>query len=360
MRDLFGRVARQVLFRFDPETAHRMAIAVLSLGLVPSAPAPPVPLQRRLFGLDFASPIGLAAGFDKNAEAVGNLLQLGFGFVEIGTVTPHPQPGNPKPRMFRLEADHAIINRLGFNNDGEETVRKRLESMQKRGVIGVNIGANRDSDDRIADYVAGVEAFASLASYLVINVSSPNTPGLRELQKREALAALLGRAMAARDEATNGARATPLLLKIAPDLDEDDLAVIADTAVGHGVDGLVVTNTTVSRGGLKPDSRVSEAGGLSGRPLFARSTALLARARKLVGDEMVLIGVGGVDSADAAWSKLAAGADLVQVYTGLVYGGQGIAAEINRGLADRLEREGHGSIDAIIGQDNDHWAAQPI
>ena len=360
MGDLLGRFAKQVLFRFDPETAHRMAIRALSLGLVPSASPPAKSLGRRLMGLGFPSPIGLAAGFDKNAEAFGTLLRLGFGFVEIGTVTPRPQSGNPKPRMFRLEADRAIINRLGFNNAGAEVIQARLESAQIRGVVGINLGANRDSEDRVADYVAGIEAFARLASYLVVNVSSPNTPGLRDLQKTNALGDLLGRAVAARDEATNGSRETPLLLKISPDLDEEELSSVAEAAIGHGVDGLIVANTTLSRGGLSPDARVSELGGLSGRPLFARSTALLARARKLVGTEMVLVGVGGVDSAETAWSKLAAGADLVQVYTGMIYGGQDIAEAINRGLAERLEREGHQSISTIIGRDTDYWAAQPI
>jgi dihydroorotate dehydrogenase len=360
MGDLIGRIARQVLFRFDPETAHRMAIAALSLGLVPSASPPAKSLGRQLVGIDFLSPIGLAAGFDKNAEAFGSLLRLGFGFVEIGTVTLRPQVGNPKPRMFRLEADHAIINRLGFNNAGAATIQARLESTQISGVIGVNIGANRDSDDRIADYVAGIEAFARLASYLAINVSSPNTPGLRDLQKGDALEDLLGRAVAARDEATNGSRATPLLLKIAPDLNEDELSAIAETAIGHGVDGLIVANTTLSRDGLSSNRRVSEPGGLSGRPLFARSTAMLAKARKLVGTDMVLVGVGGVDSAETAWSKFAAGADLIQVYTGMIYGGQDIAETINRGLAQRLEREGHQSISTIIGRDTDYWAGKPI
>ena len=360
MADLLGRIARQVLFRFDPETAHHMAIKALSLGLVPSASPPAPSLGRRLIGLDFPSPIGLAAGFDKNAEAFASLLRLGFGFVEVGTVTPRPQSGNSKPRMFRLEADRAIINRLGFNNAGVEVIQARLESAQISGVLGVNLGANRDSEDRVADYIAGIEAFARLASYLVINVSSPNTPGLRDLQKTDALENLLGRAVAARDEATNGSRETPLFLKISPDLDEDELSSIAEAAISHGVNGLIVANTTLSRTGLGPDPRVRETGGLSGRPLFARSTALLARARKLVGAEMVLVGVGGVDSAETAWSKLAAGADLVQVYTGMIYGGQGIAETINRGLAQRLEREGHQSISAIVGQDTDYWAAKPI
>ncbi len=254
MAGTLDRLARSVLFRFDPETAHRMAIRALSLGLVPGVDAPAPSLRRRLFDLDFPSPVGLAAGFDKNAEAVDGLLRLGFGFVEIGTVTPKPQPGNPKPRMFRLEADRAIINRLGFNNDGAAVIAARLQRRSGKGIVGVNIGANKDSPDRIADYVAGIEAFARLAGYLTINISSPNTPGLRDLQKADALGDLLQRAVAARDEATNGGRATPILLKIAPDLDPGELERIAETARGAGIDGMILTNTTLSRRGAAPRS----------------------------------------------------------------------------------------------------------
>lgn len=360
MPGAFDRLARRVLFRFDPETAHRIAIRGLSLGFVPSAPKPDPSLGRRLLGLDFPTPVGLAAGFDKNAEAYPGLLRIGFGFVEIGTVTPRPQPGNPKPRMFRLEADAAIINRLGFNNDGAEAIRKRLIATPPTGIVGVNIGANRDSDDRIADYVAGIETFAALASYLAINISSPNTPGLRDLQEGEALAELLGRAVAARDEATNGERATPLLLKISPDLDEASLEAIVAAARSYGIDGMIVSNTTLSRNGLTPHPRAAEAGGLSGRPLFDRSTALLARVRQHAGRDFPLIGVGGIDSVEAAWEKLEAGADLIQVYTGMIYEGQGFAADLNAGLAERLKREGVASIGDIVGRKADQWAQRPI
>ncbi len=360
MAGTFDRVALSVLFRFDPETAHRIAIRGLSLGLVPTAPAPAPSLRRRVFDLEFASPVGLAAGFDKNAEAVDGFFKIGFGFVEIGTVTPRPQAGNPKPRMFRLEADRAIINRLGFNNDGGATVRERLLARKKSGIVGVNIGANRDSADRIADYVAGIDAFARLASYLTINISSPNTPGLRDLQQADALPDLLQRAIAARDEATNGARSTPLLLKIAPDLTADDLARIAGAAQSAGIDGIVLSNTTLGRDGLHPDPHAKEGGGLSGPPLFQRSTALLARLRRLVGPDLPLIGVGGIDSAETAWTKLAAGADLVQVYTGMIYAGNGFAAALNRGLAERLQREGLGSIAEVTGTAIERWAAEPI
>jgi len=355
-----GLLARSFLFRFDPETAHRMAIRALALGVVPSAAAPDPKLRRHVFDLDFPSPVGLAAGFDKHAEAYNGLLRLGFGFVEIGTVTPRPQPGNPKPRMFRLERDGAIINRLGFNNDGMVKVHERLWRTKPRGIVGVNIGANRDSSDRIADYVAGVETFADVASYLVINVSSPNTPGLRDLQRGDALRDLLQHAIAARDEVAHGGRATPLLLKVAPDLSREMLEEIAGTAKGAGVDGMIVANTTLDRSGLQPSRVIDEAGGLSGRPLFRRSTILLARLRKLVGPKMPLIGVGGIDSADAAWSKIAAGADLIQIYTGMIYKGHGLAAEINRGLAERLSREGIASIADLVGVETDRWAAEKL
>ena len=356
MTGSLGLLARSVLFRFDPETAHRMAIRALALGVVPSAPAPDPSLRRRLFDLDFPSPVGLAAGFDKNAEAFNGLLRVGFGFVEVGTVTPQPQPGNPKPRMFRLEGDAAIINRLGFNNDGMRIVHERLWRGRPRGIVGVNVGANRTAADRIANYVAGIETFADTASYLAINISSPNTPGLRDLQRGDALRELLQLAMAARDEVGHGQRATPLLLKIAPDLQPGALEEIADTALSAGIDGLIVANTTTDRRGLRPSRSIDEAGGLSGRPLFRRSTTLLARLRKLVGARTVLIGVGGIDSVETAWDKITAGADLIQIYTGMIYRGHGLAAELNRGLAARLAREGFKSIGEAVGIETDRWA----
>jgi dihydroorotate dehydrogenase len=351
-----GWLARSALFRFDPETAHRMAIRTLALGLLPSAQAPDPSLRRRLFDLDFPSPVGLAAGFDKDAEAFNGLLRLGFGFVEVGTVTPRPQPGNPKPRMFRLESDGAIINRLGFNNEGMRIVHERLWRGRPHGIVGVNVGANRNASDRIADYVAGIETFADIASYLAINVSSPNTPGLRDLQHGEALRELLQVAVAARDEVGHGQRATPLLLKIAPDLQPGALEEIADAAMSAGIDGLIVANTTTDRRGLRPSRHIGEAGGLSGRPLFRRSTMLLARLRRLVGPRMVLIGVGGIDSVETAWSKITAGADLIQIYTGMIYRGHGLAAELNRGLAARLAREGIKTIGDAVGMETDRRA----
>jgi dihydroorotate dehydrogenase len=358
MASPLGKLARTVLFRFDPETAHHMAIRSLGLGLVPAARAPSPSLHQHLFDLDISSPVGLAAGFDKNAEAYSGLLRLGFGFVEIGTVTPRPQPGNPKPRMFRLEGDHAIINRLGFNNDGMVKVHERLAKGPHKGLIGVNLGANRDSADRIADYVAGIETFADIAAYLVVNVSSPNTPGLRDLQQKESLKELLQRSVAARDEVTHGQRATPLLLKIAPDQQPGAIRDIVETALAAGIDGMVVANTTIGRAGLRPSRFLGEVGGLSGRPLFRRSTMMLARIRKLAGPKLMLIGVGGIDSVDTAWTKIAAGANLIQVYTGMIYEGHGLAAALNRGLADRLAREGMGSITELVGTQTERWVAE--
>jgi dihydroorotate dehydrogenase len=249
MAGRFEALGVRLLFRFDPEAAHRMAVRGLAVGVHPASPPPDPRLARTLFGLAFPSPVGLAAGFDKSGEAVDGLLRLGFGFVEIGSVTPRPQQGNPKPRLFRLPADRAIINRFGFNNDGAEAVRRRLAARSGHsGIVGVNLGANKDSADLVADYVRGVEVFAGLASYLAINVSSPNTPGLRDLQEASALSALLRPVLAARDQA--GPRRPPVLVKLAPDIDADALFSIVDAAVDAGADGLIVSNTTLSRDGL--------------------------------------------------------------------------------------------------------------
>ncbi len=321
-------LVRPVLFALDPEVAHRVAIAALKAYPAPR-PRPADPeLRRRVLGLDFPNPIGLAAGFDKNAEVPDAAMALGFGFVEVGTVTPRPQAGNPRPRMFRLIDDHALINRLGFNSEGHEAVYARLANRKRRGIVGVNLGANRDSADRIADYVAGVRRFTPVADYLTINISSPNTPGLRDLQEREALVRLLGAVAEARRT-----RPIPLLVKIAPDLDDAALAAIAEAVIASGIDGIIATNTTIGRAGLKDGRLANEAGGLSGRPLFAPSTEILGKLRALVGNRMVLVGVGGIDSVETARTKLDAGADLVQLYTGMVYEGPRLAASIVAGLA---------------------------
>jgi dihydroorotate dehydrogenase len=314
-------------------------------------------LRRQLLGLDFPNPVGLAAGFDKNADAVAGALALGFGFVEVGTVTPRAQPGNPKPRVFRIVEHGAIINRLGFNNDGFDAVRARLAARGGKGIVGVNIGANHDSQDRAADYVAGVRQFSGVVDYITINISSPNTAGLRNLQARVALTDLMTRVAEARAGAPDG---TPVLLKIAPDLDDAGLAGIAEAALAAGIDGIVVSNTTVDRHGLGHNGRAAEAGGLSGRPLFRRSTIMLARMRRIVGRAMVLVGVGGIDSTEAAWSKIAAGADLIQLYTGMIYEGPELARRIVAGLAERLDREGIGSIADLAGSETDRWAAETL
>lgn len=360
MTGAFDQLTRAILFRFDPERAHRIAIRALATGLAPRADLPPAALKTRVFDLDLPSPVGLAAGFDKNAEAVRGLLGLGFGFVEVGTVTPRPQPGNPKPRMFRLESDQAIINRLGFNNDGIEAVRGRLSNLRIDGVVGVNIGANRASDNWVDDYVAGIEAFADIASYLALNISSPNTPGLRDLQGEAQLDELLLRIVAARDEATNGARATPLFLKVAPDLTAEDVERIASSVLKAGIDGMIVSNSTIARDGLSSSRHRSEAGGLSGRPLFKRSTAVLARFRRALGPDIPLIGVGGIDTPDAAWAKLEAGADLIQIYTGMIYKGHRLAADINDGLARRLEASQYASISEVTNSETASWADEAL
>jgi len=351
MTSAFG-LLRPLLFNIEAETAHRMTVKALAAGLYPRAPASDPRLARQLMGLDFANPLGLAAGFDKNAEVPDAAHGLGFGFAEVGTVTPRPQPGNPRPRVFRLPADLAVINRLGFNNEGFDAAARRLSARSRRGIVGVNIGANRDSADRVADYTLGIDRFATLADYVVVNVSSPNTPGLRDLQERSALTALLAAVATAREAA---AARVPLVLKLAPDLDEASLAAIAETAVAHGIDGISLSNTTIARDGLT-DANARESGGMSGRPLFRRSTAMLARLRQLCGEKVVLIGVGGIDSVDTAWSKIAAGADLIQLYTAMVYEGPTLPARIVAGIARRLDREGLASIGELVGSKTDAWA----
>jgi dihydroorotate dehydrogenase len=308
-----------------------------------------------VLGLTFPNPVGLAAGFDKNAEVVDATLAAGFGFTEVGTLTPRAQAGNPRPRIFRLPADYAVINRMGFNNKGFDGAERRLKTRSPRGVVGVNIGANRDSADRVADYVAGVTRFAPLADYLAINISSPKTPGLRGLQERSALTGLIAAIAEARG---NAAKPVPMLLKLAPDLDDAALEAIAAAAIKGGIEGLIVTNTTIARDGIGDNRLATETGGLSGRPLFRRSTVVLAKLRKLVGRKLVLVGVGGIDSAETAWEKMAAGADLIQVYTGLVYEGLGLPAEIVAGFARRLDREKIASIGEIVGSQANRWARE--
>ncbi|MDR7143467.1 quinone-dependent dihydroorotate dehydrogenase [Rhizobium sp. BE258] len=362
MLDLFKQATRKGLFLFDPETAHGMSIAGLKSGLVPACRIPADPrLAQTVAGLTFANPLGMAAGYDKNAEVPEALLRLGFGFTEIGTVTPKPQSGNPRPRIFRLVEDNGVINRLGFNNEGHEAAFQRLSAIRGDGIIGVNIGANKDSEDRIGDYVTGIRRFYSIARYFTANISSPNTPGLRDLQARESLAALLSAVLAARDEeAKKAGRRVPVFLKIAPDLTEEGMDDIAAEALAHALDGLIVSNTTLARDGLKDQLQAKEAGGLSGAPLFGKSTAVLARMRKRVGPSLPIIGVGGVSSAETALEKIKAGADLVQLYSCMVYEGPGLAGDIIRGLSKLVDREKVSSISELRDSRLDHWAAAKV
>jgi len=332
---------RPLLFALDPEAAHALTLAGLRAGLGLRAGADDPVLRTRLAGLDLPNPLGLAAGFDKNAQVPDAMLRLGFGFTEVGTVTPRAQSGNPKPRVFRYPQAHAVINRLGFNNDGLEAALVRLRARAAGpGVVGVNVGANKDADDRIADYVTGVRAAAPLASYVTVNISSPNTPGLRNLQDRAALAELVAAVIEAR-----GAIATPLFVKVAPDLSAAEIDDIARVAIDGRVDGLIVANTTLARDGV--DS--PEAGGLSGQPLFDRSTAVLRAMRDATGGALPLIGVGGVASGAQAYAKLAAGASAVQLYTGLIFEGPGLVTRIKAELATLLRRDGFASVAAAIG-----------
>jgi dihydroorotate dehydrogenase len=352
--NLAYRLLRHGLFALDPERAHELALGVLRRRLLPYGRVKTDPrLERTLLGLDFPNPIGLAAGFDKNGEAIDGLFKLGFGFIEVGTVTPLAQEGNPRPRLFRLPSSNALINRMGFNNQGHDALYRRLMDRKNRpGIVGVNIGANRDSADRVADYVTGVARFADLADYLTVNVSSPNTPGLRDLQEKAALADLLERLVKTRDAA---ARRPPLLLKIAPDLDDASLAAIVDTALTAGIEGMIVSNTTTARIRLK-DPQAEEAGGLSGWPLMRMSNIVIAKVRKRAGKRLVLIGAGGVLSSELAFLKFAAGADLVQLYTGLIYEGPGLPVRILTELPPLLERTGFATVSDLVGSDTDRWA----
>lgn len=337
----------------DPEDAHRLAIRALSLMPRREPPADDSRLAVSAFGLHFPNPVGMAAGFDKNAEVPDAVLGLGFGFAEAGTVTPLPQTGNPRPRVFRLLEDEAVVNRLSFNNQGYAAVDARMRRRPRKGIVGINVGANKDSTDRIADYANGVEKFMPTASYLTINISSPNTPGLRDLHAAESLKELIDRVQEARERAARaGSGRKPLLLKISPDLSLETLDSVIAIARHRGVDGMIVSNTTVGRPQTLRDRRhAQESGGLSGKPLFPLATKMLAETYLRVERAFPLIGVGGVDSADAAWKKIRAGASLVQLYTGAVYHGFGIAREIKRGLVAMLDRGRHGSISEMVGRD---------
>ncbi len=338
------KLLRPFAFALDAESAHRATVAALSMS--PLLPLPQVPpeLGQQVAGLTFPSPVGLAAGFDKDAEAPDAMLGLGFGFVEVGTITPRPQAGNPKPRLFRLKEDHAVINRMGFNNGGQAAALERLEKRERRGIVGVNIGANKDSADRIADYAAGVKVMSPVADYLAVNISSPNTPGLRNLQAGGELVELLAAVREARQPGI------PVYLKVAPDLESGDHERIVRAAIDSGIDALIVSNTTVSRPPLK-SPHAGEAGGLSGRPLKALALEQLRRFRSVSGDQIPLISAGGIENAHDAWERITAGASLVQLYSAMVYEGPGLARRIAEGLRTLLGVSQMANIAEAIGSD---------
>ncbi len=352
MFDYF-KLAGPVIRSLDPETAHGLTVRALACGLVPGQKRVDAPcLETTVWGLRFPNPVGLAAGFDKNAEVPDAMLRQGFGFVEIGSVTPRPQAGNPKPRMFRLPEDRAILNRMGFNNEGLEEVARRLEARPRIGIVGANLGKNKDTEDAAADYEKGAARLAPLSDYLVINVSSPNTPGLRSLQGRDQLEALVGRTRAALDKAVPSAKRPPLLLKIAPDLNNEDLSDIAAVALTGGLDGLIVSNTTIARPESLKSRFAQETGGLSGAPLFAPSTSVLGRMYVLTEGRLPLVGVGGIASAEQAYAKIRAGASLIQLYSAMIYEGPGLVSRVNRGLVGLLAKDGFASLADAVGADH--------
>ncbi len=346
------RLGLALLSRLDPERAHDLALAALRARLAPMPARFASPrLRVRLAGLELPNPLGLAAGFDKNAVALAGLARAGFGFVEVGAATPRPQPGNPRPRLFRLPEDRAVINRFGFNNDGATAIAARLAARPRDCVLGLNIGANKDSVDRAGDFAEVLRVCGPHLDFATINVSSPNTERLREMQGPAALAALLARVMEARAAL---ARPIPLFVKIAPDLTAEELAALAEVAMAAGVDGLVATNTTLAREGLA-SARGGEVGGLSGRPLFERATRVLAQLSRLTAGRVPLIGVGGIDSAETAYAKIRAGATALQLYTALSRRGLGLVPEILRGLDRLLARDGFADVAASVGSGRGDW-----
>lgn len=344
------RLMRPALFALDSETGHRLAIRALAALPARSALAPGGPLGVQVAGLAFPNPVGVAAGFDKDAEVPDALLGLGFGFTEVGSITPLPQAGNPRPRLFRLVEDEAVINRMGFNNGGAEAALARLRARAGRpGILGINIGANKDSPDRIADYAVMAGKMAPLASYLCVNVSSPNTPGLRALQDEGALRALIDAVIGARDAAVPDAP-PPVFLKVAPDLEPADIDAIARIALEKGLGALVVSNTTISRPALR-SHHAGETGGLSGAPLRALATQRLRDFRKATGGAVPLVGVGGIATAEHAWERIRAGASLVQLYSAMVYEGPGLGARIAKGLEALMQRDGFATIAEAVGSE---------
>jgi len=346
----FERLVQPLLHALDPEDAHALTLKLLKFAPLLPAARDDARLAVRAFGLNFPNPVGMAAGFDKNAEVPDALFRLGFGFVEVGTITPLPQAGNPRPRVFRLDADGAVINRLGFNSQGADAVLKRLAARANAGgIVGINIGANKDAPDRAADYVRLIERFAAVASYVTVNVSSPNTPGLRNLQQAGALDDLLARVVEARERVAPLAGPTPVLLKIAPDVSLGELDDIVGIARARRIDGMIVGNTTLSRPPSLRAGAAREAGGLSGRPLFHLATRMLAETYVRVEAAFPLIGAGGIDSGSTALAKFRAGASLVQLYSALVFRGLGLVGEIKAALVKALERERLDNLSEIVG-----------
>ncbi|OSQ51469.1 quinone-dependent dihydroorotate dehydrogenase [Marivita geojedonensis] len=343
---LLEQAGLRLLHRFDPETAHGMALTALRLGLAPSAGTVTSPrLRTTLAGMTLANPVGLAAGFDKNATALRPLSRAGFGFIEVGAATPRPQPGNPKPRLFRLTEDRAVINRFGFNNDGMAAIAARLADRPRDAVIGLNLGANKDSENRAGDFATVLATCAAHLDFATVNVSSPNTEKLRDLQGKDALAALLAGVMETRNSLD---RPIPIFLKIAPDLTDAEIADVAEVALTSGIDGLIATNTTLDRDGLTSPHR-DEKGGLSGRPLFEKSTRVLAQIYRATEARLPIIGVGGIASAEDAYAKIRAGASAVQLYSALTYEGLSLVPRISKGLDDLLKRDGFNTVSEAVG-----------
>lgn len=349
---MFERLGLLALHRLDPERAHGLALKALQMGLGPGGgPVTSPRLATRLAGLELPNPVGLAAGFDKNAVAVAPLMRAGFGFLEVGAATPRPQPGNPRPRMFRLPQDAAVINRFGFNNDGMTAIGARLAQVRRTIPVGLNLGANKDSDDRAADFARVLAECGPVVDFVTVNVSSPNTEKLRDLQGPEALRRLLAGVMAARDALE---RRVPVFLKIAPDLSAAELSDLCGVALDSGLDAIIATNTTLSREGLK-SPHAAQAGGLSGAPVFEKSTRVLAQVSALTEGRLPLIGVGGVASAEQAYAKIRAGASAVQLYTALGYHGLSLVGQIARGLESLLARDGFGSVGEAVGTGRGDW-----
>ena len=351
MGNFVFRAGMPLLRMFSPEAAHGLAIRGLKLGLAGRSAAAADPLlATRVWNLEFANPVGLAAGFDKDADVMDAMLALGFGFVEAGTVTPLPQPGNPKPRLFRLYEDAAVINRFGFNSKGLVPFVEKLKARERRGIVGANVGKNKLTEDAAADYVKGIEAVCRHADYLVCNVSSPNTPGLRNLQARDQIAALIGRVLEARSRAMAGAKIIPpLLAKVGPDLNDQEKQDIAEVALASGIDGLIVGNTTIDRPATLRSGHAAETGGLSGAPLKQKSQACITDMYRLTGGRLPIIGCGGIASGADAYARIRAGASLVQLYSALVYGGPGMVVDIKRDLAACLRADGYQSVSDAVG-----------